>query len=177
MLCSLLITSSTFNFVDVMRGNVKQIIIWRDIELDFQPQFYFQELTVLSVVMFSVSHRVTQIPAVSETLCPVVIRSISENFCDYHGTWLFPGSPGAITDIFRNGWLPRKCRDKMSPVGICDTVRHRKHYHRLALPSVSTVCCNLQVWFVYHIQHFHSKSNCTFNVNIILCLCGDTFEN
>ena len=23
-----------------------------------------------------------------DILCPVVIRSISENFCDYHGTWL-----------------------------------------------------------------------------------------
>ena len=29
--------------------------------------------------------------------------------------------PGVITESFRNGWLPRNCRDTMSPVGICVT--------------------------------------------------------
>ena len=40
--------------------------------------------TVLAVGKFPVSHGIPQIPA--DTLCPVVIRSISEHFCDYHGT-------------------------------------------------------------------------------------------
>ena len=55
---------------------------------------------VLSVVMFSVSHGVTN--SRGRHLCPVVIWSISETFCDY-------------------GWLPWNCRDTMSPVGICVT--------------------------------------------------------
>ena len=55
-----------------------------------------------------------------DTLCPVVIRFISENFCDYHdGTCSC--FPGGIIQIFRNGWLPQNCRDVMSPVGICVT--------------------------------------------------------
>ena len=29
--------------------------------------------------------------------------------------------PGVITEIFRNGWLPRNIGDTMSPVGICVT--------------------------------------------------------
>ena len=60
-----------------------------------------------------------------DILCPVVIRSISENFCDYMGHGCLPG---IITEIFRHGWLPQNCRDTMSPVVICgipwDTVRH-----------------------------------------------------
>ena len=60
-----------------------------------------------------------------DILCPVVIRSISENFCDYHGTWL---SSRYNHRNFRHGWLPQNCRDTMSPVVICgipwDTVRH-----------------------------------------------------
>ena len=35
--------------------------------------------------------------------------------------------PGIITEIFRNGWLPWNCWDKMSPVGICVTRLPRLH--------------------------------------------------
>ena len=88
---------------------------------------------------------VSQIPAGHwDTLCPVVhvIRSISENFCDCHGTWLFPGcnhrnfQKWVITTELSG-------HDRCLPwVYLWDTVRHRKLYH-YKLSSV-TFCIEVQ---------------------------------
>ena len=81
---------------------------------------------VLPVVMFrclTVSHKFPR-----ETLCPVVIWSISENFCDYHGTWLFP----RYNHRNFQKWVitTELSGQDVSRGNLCDTVRHRKLYHR-----------------------------------------------
>ena len=76
--------------------------------------------------VFCVSHCHTN--SLGDTLCPVVIRSISENFCDYHGTWLFPGCN------HRNfqKWVitTELLGHDVSRGNLHDTMRHGKHYHR-----------------------------------------------
>ena len=73
--------------------------------------------TVLPVVKFPVSHSVTQSPAGH-----IVSRGNTVHFSTFlRLPWDMVVSPGVITEIFRNGWLPHNCRDMMSPVGICVT--------------------------------------------------------
>ena len=76
--------------------------------------------TVLPVVKFPVSHGVTQIPAGH-----IVSRGntvISENFCNYHGTWL---SPGCNHRNFQKWVIPTELSGHdVSRENLCDTVRH-----------------------------------------------------
>ena len=63
-----------------------------------------------------------------DTLCPVVIRSISEHFCDYHGTWL---SPRYNHRNFQTWVITTELSGHDVSCGnLWDTVRHGKLSHR-----------------------------------------------
>ena len=63
-----------------------------------------------------------------DTLCTVVIRSISEHFCDYHGTWL---SPRYNHRNFQTWVITTELSGHDVSCGnLWDTVRHGKLSHR-----------------------------------------------
>ena len=98
--------------------------------------FFLNAPRNMPVVKFPVSHNFSR-----DTFYPVVIRSISEHFCDYHGTWL---SPGYNHRNFQKWVISTELSGHDVSCGnLWDTVRHGKLYHRqYCMPSYSPVLKN-----------------------------------
>ena len=124
---------------NLLRINLKGI-------LQFNETWPLEGATVLSVVMFSVSHGVTQIPA----------GDIVSHGNMVHWTWLFPGCN------HRNfqKWVSTTelSRHDVSRGNLCDTVRHGKHYHR-------QYCMYITLWWNFR-GHPNNVSFMQFSRNI-----------
>ena len=84
---------------------------------------YIQYWRWESFPCLTVSHKFPR-----DTLCPVVIQSISEHFCDYHGTWL---SPRYNHRNFQTWVITTELSGHDVSCGnLWDTVRHGKLSHR-----------------------------------------------
>ena len=83
-----------------------------------------------------------------DTLCPVVIWSISEHFCDYHGTWL---SPRYNHRNFQTWVITTELSGHDVSCGnLWDTVRHGKLSHRQY--------CSSKILFFLSPLHHHKPT-------------------